>query len=87
MEIRRYQKSTSNLIPKVAFQRLVKEIAQDINNEIRFQSAALLALQEASECYLTALLEDTQLLAIHAKRITIKPADMQIARRVRGERA
>ena len=86
-EIRRYQKSTSNLIPKVAFQRVVKEISQTLNNEIKFQSTAVLALQCAAESYLTALLEDTQLLAIHAKRITIKPADMQLARRVRGERA
>ena len=86
-EIRKYQKSTSNLIPKVAFQRVVKEISQTLNNEIRFQSTAVLALQCAAESYLTALLEDTQLLAIHAKRITIKPADMQLARRVRGERA
>lgn len=85
--IRRLQKSTNLLIPKLPFQRLVKEIAQEMLTDIRFQSSAILALQEASEAFLIALFEDTQLLAIHAGRITIKPEDMQLARRVRGERA
>ena len=82
--IRRLQKSTNLLIPKLPFQRLVKEIAQEMLTDIRFQSSAILALQEASEQFLIALFEDTQLLAIHAGRITIKPEDMQLARRVRG---
>ena len=107
-EIRRYQKSTELLIRKLPFQRLVREIAQDFKTDLRFQSAAIGALQvricligfilrvliafvcdsqEASEAYLVALFEDTNLCAIHAKRVTIMPKDIQLARRIRGERA
>jgi histone H3 len=86
-EIRKYQKSTELLIRKLPFQRLVREIAHDFNTELRFQSHAILALQEASEAYLVGLFEDTNLCAIHAKRVTIMPKDIQLARRIRGERA
>ena len=86
-EIRRYQSSSNLLIPKLPFQRLVREIAQEMLMDIRFQSTAILALQEASEAYLVQLLEDSNLCAIHAGRVTIKPVDMQIARRIRGQRA
>lgn len=89
-EIRRYQKSTDLLIRKLPFQRLVREIAQDYGDngpELRFQSTAIAALQEAAEAYLVGLFEDTNLCAIHAKRVTIMPKDMQLARRIRGERA
>ena len=86
-EIRRYQKSTELLIRKLPFQRLVREIAQDIKTDLRFQSSAIMALQEASEAYLVGLFEDTNLCAIHAKRVTIMPRDIQLARRIRGERA
>ena len=104
-EIRRYQKSTELLIRKLPFQRLVREIAQDFKTDLRFQSAAIAALQEASEAYLVGLFEDTNLCAIHAKvftlhslsplssltqpaqRVTIMPKDIQLARRIRGERA
>jgi histone H3/H4 len=91
-EIRRLQKSTGLLIPKLPFQRLVRQIAMNtiaaINaGDIRFQSTALLALQEAAEAYLTALFEDSNLCAIHAKRVTIMSKDMQLALRLRGERA
>ena len=85
-EIRRYQKSTDLLIRKLPFQRLVREIAQNYKSDLRFQSSAILALQEASEAYLVGLFEDTNLCAIHAKRVTIMPKDIQLARRVRGER-
>ncbi|OZJ04403.1 hypothetical protein BZG36_02396 [Bifiguratus adelaidae] len=68
-EIRRYQKSTELLIRKLPFQRLVREIAQDFKTDLRFQSSAIGALQEASEAYLVALFEDTNLAAIHAKRV------------------
>ena len=85
-EIRRYQKSTDLLIRKLPFQRLVREVAQDFRTDLRFQAAAVLALQEASESYLVGLLEDTNLCAIHAKRVTIMPKDVQLARRIRGER-
>ena len=118
-EIRKYQKSTDLLIRKLPFQRLVREIAEKINGKLyRFQSTAILALQEASEAFLVckssyplkyhfffylytlvflplisyllfclALFEDTTLCAIHAKRVTIMPKDMQLARRIRGERS
>jgi len=86
-EIRRYQKSTELLIRKLPFQRLVREIAQDFKTDLRFQSAAVAALQEASESYLVGLFEDTNLCAIHAKRVTIMPKDIHLARRIRGERS
>lgn len=86
-EIRRYQKSTELLIRKLPFQRLIREIAQDFKTDLRFQSSAVLALQEAAEAYLVGLFEDTNLCAIHAKRVTIMPKDIQLARRIRGERA
>jgi len=85
-EIRKYQKSTQLLIRKLPFQRLVKEIAYEYKKDLRFQSAALGALQEASEAYLVRLFEDTMLCAIHAKRVTIMPKDMQLARRIRCEK-
>ena len=87
-EIRKYQKSTELLIRKAPFQRVVREIAQDLKGEgIRFQATAVLAIQEASEAYLVGLFDDANLCAIHAKRVTIMPRDMQLARRIRGERA
>nr|XP_055047665.1 histone H3-like [Misgurnus anguillicaudatus] len=63
------------------------EIAQDFKTDLRFQSSAVMALQESSEAYLVGLFEDTNLCAIHAKRVTIMPKDIQLARRIRGERA
>lgn len=89
-EIRKYQKSTELLLRKLPFQRLVREITTDIvggHRNIRFQSSALIALQEASEAYLVELFSDTNLCAIHSKRVTIMPKDIQLARRLRGERA
>jgi len=89
-EIRRYQKSCDLLIPKLPFSRLIREVTQTVLGssmpDIRFQSSAILALQEAAEAYLVTLFEDTMLLAIHAKRVTIMPKDMQLARRIRGDR-
>ena len=72
------------MIRKIPFQRLVREIAQDHKLDLRFQSSAILALQEASEAFLVGLFEDTNLCAIHRKRMTIMPKDMQLARRIRG---
>jgi histone H3 len=74
-EIRRYQKSTELLlIRKLPFLRLVREIAQDFKTDLRFQSSAVMALQEASEAYLVGLFEDINLCAIHAKRHAIGPS-------------
>ena len=92
-QIRRYQKTTELLIRKLPFQHLVREIAGDTEvirsplcSKVRFQSAAIMTLQEASEAYLVGLFEDSNLCAIHAKRVTIMPKDIQLARRIRGER-
>jgi histone H3 len=86
-EIRRYQKSTDLLIQKLPLQRLVREISQDFKHDVRFNATALLGLHESAEAYLVKLFEDTNLCAIHAKRVTIMPKDIQLARRIRGERA
>ncbi|MGA0302606.1 MAG: hypothetical protein ACO3K3_00970 [Schleiferiaceae bacterium] len=86
-EIRRYQNSTELFIRKLPFQRLVREVAQKFKTDIRFQSTAILALHEAAENYLISLFEDTNLCALHANRVTIMPKDMQLARRIRGDRS
>lgn len=75
------------LLRKLPFQRLVREIAQNYTNDIRFQSTAILALQEAAEAYLVGLFADINLCAIHARRVTITVKDLHLARRLRGERA
>ena len=86
-EIRRYQKSSELLIRKLPFSRFVREIAQNMfKNTYRMQANALLAMQEAAEAYLVRLFEDSNLCAIHAKRVTILPKDIQLARRIRGDR-
>lgn len=84
-QIRKYQKTTELLIRRLPFQRLVRELASEIKGDLRFQSAAINALQESTEAYLVGLFEDTNLCAIHAKRVTIYPKDVQLARRIRGE--
>ena len=86
-EIRRYQKSTELLIPKAPMSRLVKEVLQYAcgKPDYRMQSIALAAVHEASEAYTVGLMEDVNLCAIHAKRVTVMPKDIQLARRIRGE--
>lgn len=84
-EIRKYQLSTELLLKKAPFQRLVREIAQGIKDDLRFQSTAVMALQEASEVFLVGLFEDANLCCHHAKRVTIQPKDMELARRIRGD--
>ena len=86
-KIRRYQKTSELLIRRMPFQRLVREIAQVHNPYLQFQSGAILALQESAEAYLVGLLEDTNLCAIHTKRVTIMLKDMQLAWWIRGEGA
>jgi len=85
-EIRKYQKSTDLLVARLPFQRLVREIAQDYHTQLRFQTTAVLALQEAAEMYIIDVMGDTNLCALHAGRVTIMPKDMILARRIRGER-
>ncbi|KAL2256165.1 hypothetical protein VTK26DRAFT_2087 [Humicola hyalothermophila] len=86
-EIRRYQSNTDLLMAKLPFARLVREIAMSFQPDgetLYWQSQALLALQEAAEAFLVHLFEDTNLCAIHAKRVTIMQKDIQLARRIRG---
>ena len=86
-EICRFQKSTELLIRRLHFQRLVRKIAQDFKGGLNFASGAILVLQEAAEAYLIGLFEDTNSCAIHAKHITIMLKDIQLARRIWGERS
>ena len=85
-EIKRYQKSNDLLLPRAPFMRLVKSIAESEDHQLRFQSQAIQALQEATEAYIVGLFEDTNLCAIHAKRQTVMKKDMELARRIRGDR-
>lgn len=87
-EIRKYQKTTNLLIRKLPFQRLVREIANNVSTtgtNVRWQGSAVLALQEAAEAYLVEKFAETNLCALHAGRITIEARDMQLARRIRGD--
>ena len=85
-----FQKSAETLFHRLPFQRLVRETVQELSPvfhlEPRFQSTALMAIQEAAEAYLVGLFEDTNLCAIHTKRVTIMVKYMHLARRIRGER-
>lgn len=82
-EIRAYQKSTELLIRKLPFQRLCREIAQDFKTGTRLQSTAILALQEAAEAFIVKRFEQTQLCALHAKRVRVTPKDVQLAHTLR----
>ena len=84
-EIRCFQKTTELLIRKAPFQRIVCEIVQKCKKDVHYQSTAVLALQEASEAYMVDMFEDTNLAALHAKRVTILPRDLALARRLRGD--
>ena len=96
-EIRRYQQSTESLIQRTPFNKLIKEISQEYricpdgpgtpSVQVRFQSTALAALQEATENFLVGLFEDVNLLAVHAKRVTVMPRDICLALRIRGDQA
>lgn len=84
-EIRLYQRSTDLLIRKLPFARLVKEITTEMSvDSIRWTANAMTALQEASEAFLVSYLEDGNLCAIHAKRVTLMARDLQLASRIRG---
>ncbi|WPK24212.1 hypothetical protein PUMCH_001477 [Australozyma saopauloensis] len=86
-EIRQYQKSTDLLLRRLPFARLIREIAISMLGQhyvVRWQSQALLCLQEAAEAFLVGLFEHTNLCALHCGRVTIMPRDMQLARRLRG---
>mmetsp|Transcript_43051 Transcript_43051/g.127633 ORF Transcript_43051/g.127633 Transcript_43051/m.127633 type:complete len:160 (+) Transcript_43051:103-582(+) len=100
LEIRHYQRSTELLIQKVSFQRVVRDLCAQVQHQMestgdsedgeqrslamRFESQALLALQEAAEAFIVGLFEDANLCAVHAKRVTIMPRDIQLSQRIRG---
>ena len=86
-QIKKYQKTTDLLMRKAPFQRLVRELATGHKDGLRWQASAVAALQEATEAYVTGLLSDANLCALHAKRVTLMARDLQLARRLRGERA
>jgi histone H3/H4 len=86
MEIKHYQRTSELLIRRLPFTRLVREVAANLSRfrePQRWQASALMALQEAAEAYLVQLFEDANLCAIHAKRITVQPRDIVLARRIR----
>ena len=85
MEIRKLQRTTNLQIKRRPFERLVREISQDYMSTPRFQPKAVDALHSAAEDYITKLLEDANLLANHAKRVTLYHTDIRLARRIRGE--
>jgi histone H3 len=82
-QIRKFQKSTELLLRRRPFARLVREVAQDFKSDLRFNPDALLCLQEATESYMVGLFEDSNLCAIHGKRVTVMPKDMQLVARIR----
>lgn len=84
-EIRKYQESTEFLIRKLPFHRLVREIGAEFIDDLRFSGASLMAIQEVAEAYMVGALEDANLAAIHANRVTIQPKDLQLVRSIRGE--
>jgi histone H3 len=84
-EIRKYQSSTDLLLRRLPFARLVREIQMGLSRQpYSWQASAILALQESAEAHLVGLFEDCNLCALHGKRVTIMPKDMQLARRIRG---
>ncbi|GLJ55089.1 hypothetical protein SUGI_1182350 [Cryptomeria japonica] len=83
-QISNYQKSSELVISNLTFQMVVKEIVQDFRPDFRFQSSAVLALQEAGESYIVGMFQDGNLCALHDNRVTLVPKDMQLARRLRG---
>ena len=81
-EIRFYQRNTENLLRKTPFQRLVREIAQDRKTDLRWTTDSLNALQAASEAYLLDMFQRSNMCAIHAKRVTVMPKDIQLAEKL-----
>jgi histone H3 len=86
-QIRKLQKSTKVLMRKAPFARLVRELASGHKEGLRWQASAVAALQEATEGYAVGLLSDSNLAALHSRRVTLQVRDLQLARRLRGERA
>ena len=86
-EIRKFQMTVENVIPRAAFQRVVREISQSLKQDLRWSAAALGAIQEAAEQMATSLFEDANMCAIHAKRVTLMDRDLRLATRIRSDPA
>ena len=84
LEIRKQQKSTDLLIRKLPFQRLVRYLCDKRHDSMRWQQAALEALQEAAEAYLIEVLQQANLCALHGRRVTVQVRDIRLTRRIRG---
>jgi len=85
-EIKKMQKNTNLLIPRLPFHRLVREVQLNFNNEtLCWEKRALEALHTAAEQYIIELFEDANLCAIHSRRVTMMVKDIQLARRIRGQ--
>ncbi|KAL6122573.1 hypothetical protein NUSPORA_00339 [Nucleospora cyclopteri] len=84
-EIRKYQKSTDLLLRKMTFKRVVREIIRNLDNsvELRFQAASFSVLQESTENFLVGMLEDSYRCAIHAKRVTLMPRDINLIYKIK----
>jgi histone H3 len=85
-QVKKLQQTTGTLIARAPFSRLVREIAESHKAGLRFQSSAVAAIQEATESFVIGLLGDANLTALHANRVTALPRDLQLVRRLRGER-
>jgi len=85
-EIRKYQKSTDLLIRKLPFQRLLRETIQSMKtrDSLRQQRRAAEAIQSGVESFIVSLFEDSQLLTLHGKRVTVQPKDLNLAMRLNG---
>ncbi|GMS82706.1 hypothetical protein PENTCL1PPCAC_4881 [Pristionchus entomophagus] len=87
-DIKRYQRGFNLLIPRMPFRRVVRQVMQEMkrgSDGLMIQSLAVDALQEAAEAYLVSLFDDANMAAIHARRVTIMPKDLDIVRRIRRE--
>jgi histone H3 len=83
-EIRKYQKSTDLLLPKLSFERVVREIAQNFKPDARFKREAILSLQTIAEDYVVNMFENANLAAIHAKRVTVMPKDIKLSLNIKN---
>jgi histone H3 len=84
--IRKLQKTTGTLIRRAPFYRMARCLAAVTMEGYRFQTAALAVIQEATESYVIGILANANLAALHAKRVTVMPRDLHLARRLAGER-
>jgi histone H3 len=84
-EIQKFQKKSDLLIRKAPFQCLIRKIALKFGkSDLRMQSTAILALQEAAEYFMVDVFSDTNLCVMHGKRVTIMKKDMVLACRIHG---